>query len=99
MFLKLAKKVNKNFFLRSFLCTESERGKVEGFLLGISVGIFQVKDVTLKDNGAYKCVAYNVAGRDELLYTVSIVRKLYFFNFKFSISSFNNYLSFLKFKS
>lgn len=34
-----------------------------------------MNNISLNDRGAYKCVATNVAGKDELLYAVAIVRK------------------------
>uniref|UniRef100_A0A0R3RPP0 Hemicentin-1 n=1 Tax=Elaeophora elaphi TaxID=1147741 RepID=A0A0R3RPP0_9BILA len=43
-------------------------------IIGEGGRYFQVKDVTLNDRGEYKCVASNIAGKDELLYTVAIVQ-------------------------
>ncbi|EFO26419.1 hypothetical protein LOAG_02064 [Loa loa] len=43
-------------------------------IIGEGGRYLQVKDVTLNDNGAYKCVASNIAGKDVLLYTVAIVQ-------------------------
>ncbi|VDO52437.1 unnamed protein product, partial [Brugia timori] len=43
-------------------------------IIGENGRYLQVNDVTLNDHGTYKCIASNIAGKDELLYTVTIVR-------------------------
>uniref|UniRef100_A0A183D613 Ig-like domain-containing protein n=1 Tax=Gongylonema pulchrum TaxID=637853 RepID=A0A183D613_9BILA len=43
-------------------------------IIGEEGRYLQINNISLKDGGAYKCVASNVAGKDELLYTVAIVQ-------------------------
>ncbi|VIO88235.1 Uncharacterized protein BM_BM11652 [Brugia malayi] len=43
-------------------------------IIGENGRYLQVNDVTLNDHGTYKCIASNIAGKDELLYTVTIVQ-------------------------
>ncbi|VDN03058.1 unnamed protein product [Thelazia callipaeda] len=43
-------------------------------IIGEGGRYLQVSDINLRDRGAYKCVATNIAGKDELLYTVAIVQ-------------------------
>uniref|UniRef100_A0A915PUW8 Hemicentin-1 n=1 Tax=Setaria digitata TaxID=48799 RepID=A0A915PUW8_9BILA len=43
-------------------------------IIGEEGRYLQVNDVSLYDGGAYKCVASNIAGKDELLYTVAVVQ-------------------------
>ncbi|KAM3729101.1 Hemicentin-2 [Dirofilaria immitis] len=50
------------------------RETTSNVIIGEDGRYLQVNDVSLNDNGAYKCVASNVAGEDELLYTVTIVQ-------------------------
>jgi hypothetical protein len=35
----------------------------------------QINNISLVDRGVYRCVATNVAGKDELIFTVAIVRE------------------------
>ncbi|KAK5983337.1 Immunoglobulin I-set domain protein [Trichostrongylus colubriformis] len=43
---------------------------------GIELGstFIKISNITLQDEGMYKCVAFNAAGNDTLLYTVGVVR-------------------------
>ncbi|CAG9531888.1 unnamed protein product [Cercopithifilaria johnstoni] len=50
------------------------RETTSNVIIGENNRYLQVNDVTLNDHGEYKCVASNIAGKDELLYTVTIVQ-------------------------
>ncbi|KAL3989826.1 Immunoglobulin I-set domain family protein [Acanthocheilonema viteae] len=50
------------------------RETTSNVIIGENGRYLQVKDIALNNRGAYKCIASNIAGKDELLYTVTIVQ-------------------------
>lgn len=46
-------------------------------ILGEKHRFIQIPNITLDDRGVYRCEARNVAGEDELLYKVDVLRKTF----------------------
>uniref|UniRef100_F1KPK8 Hemicentin-2 n=1 Tax=Ascaris suum TaxID=6253 RepID=F1KPK8_ASCSU len=58
------------WYINSTLVTQSSGS----LILGEGGRYIQINNISLMDRGTYRCIASNVAGRDELLYTVAIVQ-------------------------